>query len=309
LENILVVTDHFSRYAQAFPTSNQTAKTTARVLWEKFFVHYGFPERLHSYQGANFTSKLIAELCALAAIRQSRTTPFHAMGNGMTERFNPTLLQMLGTLDDDRKSDWKSYVAPMCHAYNVTIHSSTGFSPYYIMFVRHPKLAIDSLLGVNVDDLHAKTQHEYTRKLHDRLHHAYKKAREKALGTSEQQKAHYDVKALASKLNAGNLVLVRNVTQRVKQKIGDRWEEDPYIIISQPNHEIPVYDVKRDSPTARKVRRLHRNVLLPLRLVRDSAPKYVILQRRHGIDVNDDRPELRRSERIRRQTSRPTYTV
>jgi len=78
------------------------------------------------------------------------------MGNGMTERFNQTLLQMLGTLDDDQKSDWKLYVAPICHAYNVTIHSSTGFSTYYIMFGRHPRLAIDSLLGVNVDDLHAR---------------------------------------------------------------------------------------------------------------------------------------------------------
>jgi len=58
-ENILVVTDHFSRYAQAFPTTNQTARTTAKVLFEKFFVHYCFPERIHSDKGANFMSGLI----------------------------------------------------------------------------------------------------------------------------------------------------------------------------------------------------------------------------------------------------------
>ena len=49
-DNILVITDHFSRYAQAIPTRNQTAKTTARVLFDNFIVHYGFPARIHSDQ-------------------------------------------------------------------------------------------------------------------------------------------------------------------------------------------------------------------------------------------------------------------
>ena len=65
-KNILVVTDHFSRYAQAFPTKNQTARTTARVLFDNFIVHYGFPARIHSDQGQNFESNLIKELCSIA---------------------------------------------------------------------------------------------------------------------------------------------------------------------------------------------------------------------------------------------------
>ena len=67
-ENILVITDHFSRYAQAIPTRNQTAKTTARVLFENFILHYGFPARIHSDQGQNFESKLIKELCQIAKV-------------------------------------------------------------------------------------------------------------------------------------------------------------------------------------------------------------------------------------------------
>ena len=72
-EKILVITDHFTRYSQAFPTRNELAKTTAKVLFENFIVHYGFPARLHSDQGRNFERSVIQELCSLAAVEKSRT--------------------------------------------------------------------------------------------------------------------------------------------------------------------------------------------------------------------------------------------
>ena len=64
-EHILVVTDHFTRYAQAFPTRNQLAKTTAKILFENFVVHYGFPARIHSDQGRNFESSLLRNCVVL----------------------------------------------------------------------------------------------------------------------------------------------------------------------------------------------------------------------------------------------------
>ena len=109
-EKVLVITDHFSRYAQAIPTRNETAKTTARVLFDHYIVYYGFPARIHSDQGANFKSNLIKELCKIARVEKSRTTPYHPMGNGQVERFNQTVLKMLGTLEDYQKSDWKAHV-------------------------------------------------------------------------------------------------------------------------------------------------------------------------------------------------------
>ena len=101
-ENILVITDHFTRFAHAIPSKNLSAHTTARVLWEYFIQHYSFPARLHSDQGRNFESKVIKELCNLAGIKKSRTTQCNPQGNGQCERFNQTLLD---TLNDDQKSD------------------------------------------------------------------------------------------------------------------------------------------------------------------------------------------------------------
>ncbi len=175
-EDILVITDHFTRYAQAVPTRNQTAKVTAKALFENFIVHYGFMAYLHSDQGRNFEGKVIKELCKLAGVKKTRTTPYHPMGNGMVERFNQTLLNMLGTLDETQKSDWKSFVAPMTHAYNATRHDSTGFSPYYLMFGRHPRLAIDAYLNIPFDKEAENSKVAYVGKLKNRLDFAYKLA-------------------------------------------------------------------------------------------------------------------------------------
>ena len=82
VENILVITDHFWRYAQAILTINQTARTTARVLFDNFVVNFGFPARIHSDQGQNFESNLISELCSIAGVEKSRTTPYHLKGKG-----------------------------------------------------------------------------------------------------------------------------------------------------------------------------------------------------------------------------------
>ena len=96
--HIFDITHHFTQYALAIPTKNQTARTTANALFHGFIIHYGFPRRLHSDQGANFESSVIKELCKLAGVEKSHTSPYRPSGDGMTERMNRILLSMLGTL-------------------------------------------------------------------------------------------------------------------------------------------------------------------------------------------------------------------
>ena len=151
--NVLVVTDRFTRYAQGFVTSNQTAKAVTETFYHGFLVHYGWPERIHSDKGGCFESDLIKELCKIAQVQKSHTTPYHPEGNAQVEKFNHTLLRMIGTLDQDQKDKWQDWVSTLTHTYNCTRCESTGFSPYYLMFGQVPRLPVDIEYGITQPQL------------------------------------------------------------------------------------------------------------------------------------------------------------
>ncbi len=260
-ENILIITDHFTRYALAVPTKNQTARTTAEAFFNNFVVHYGLPKRKHSDQGANFQSKIIKELCQITGMEKSRTTPYHPMGNGLTERFNRTLLNMLGTLQNAQKKNWKSHVAGLVHAYNCTRQTTTGFSPYFLMFGRQPHLPVDLAFGLDDDTKQPSTK--YVDEMKDRLKKAYDLAARSIMTAQGRQKEGYDRRARGAILQPGDRVLVKRVAFDGKHKLADKWEEDTYRIVRQPNDAIPVYVVQKENGEGKK-KTLHRNLLLPI---------------------------------------------
>ena len=262
IENVLVMTDHFTRYAQAIPTRNQTARTTAEALMS-VFQHYGFPRCIHSDQGRNFESTVIKEMCKIAGIKKSRTTPYHPMGNGQCERFNSTLMNMLGTLDEAKKTDWKKYVPGLVHAYNCTKHETTGYAPFFLMFGRHARLAIDIAMGVEPEERQRhRTTTAYAKDMKKRLDLAYELALKQGEKEQERHKGIYDRKIRGSTVEVGDRVLVRKVGFTSRHKLANRWEDNVYEVLEQPNKNVPVYVVKCEE-TSRK-RTLHRNMLLPV---------------------------------------------
>ena len=267
-QHMLVITDHFTRYAMAVPTKNQTARTTAEAFFNNFVVNFGLPKKIHSDQGANFEGKLIKELCNITGMTKSRTTPYHPAGNGMTEKFNRTLLDMLGTIEPAKKSDWKSYVSPIVHAYNCTRHSSTGFSPYFLMFGREPRLPIDLVFGLEINQP-KQPKTKYVQDMRERLRQSYQLASEAAKKSGKRQKTYYDIKSRNSFLHTGDRVLVKIVAFDGKHKLSNKWEEDVYIVLDQPNQSIPVYIVEKENGDGKK-RTLHRNLLLPIGSITDD---------------------------------------
>ena len=74
---------------------------------------------------------------------------------------NRTLLNMLKSLSEKEKSSWPKHLAKLAFAYNVTEHTSTGFSPYFLLFGKQPRLPIDSMFEIDDDTKIRKSYERY----------------------------------------------------------------------------------------------------------------------------------------------------
>ena len=182
----------------------------------------------------------------------------HPQGNGQYERFNSTLCNMLGTLSEEEKSDWKSYLGCMTHAYNCTKHASTTYSPYFLMFGRHPRLLIDVEFGLhkhNCGDNSSKSR--YVQKLRRRLNYAFKKTSKYSDQQAQKYRSSYDKSIRGPQLQEKDIVLVKIVAHKGRHKLQDKWEPEEYVVIEQPIAGTPVYKVQ--PANGGNIRTLHRN--------------------------------------------------
>ena len=132
----LVIQDYFTKWAEAIPIQDQRAACIARQL-TKLFSTYGQPEILHSDQGRNFESTLLAQTLEAFCVQKSRTTAYHPQGDGMVEWFNRSFLQLLRAYVD-KENDWKQYLPLVLYAYHTSVHTSTGCSPFLLTFGHNP---------------------------------------------------------------------------------------------------------------------------------------------------------------------------
>ena len=231
--NVLVITDHFTRYAQAYVTGNQQATTAAKVFIDKFVTNYGYPERILTDQAQAFNGRLYEALCREAKIKKIRTTPYHPQTNGQCEPFNRTLMTMLGALPQDSKVNWQDWVSTLVHAYNCTNTKVTGFSPYFLMFGREPRIPADETFGVTFPNTRWKTIKNYVETLRKCLEWAYQTATEHIKKDMERHELYYDRKAHCMDIVVGDIMLVRQKVFGTTYKIEDKWEIPVYIVLEK----------------------------------------------------------------------------
>eukprot|EP00731_Ephydatia_muelleri_P008908 Em0004g1246a len=107
---ILVASDYFTRWVEAYAIPNQEAVTVANKLVDEFFCRFSVPEQLHSDQGRQFEANVMQEVCRLLQIDKTRTTPYHPQSDGLVERFNRTMLAMLASTVEEDPSNWEQHL-------------------------------------------------------------------------------------------------------------------------------------------------------------------------------------------------------
>jgi len=111
---ILVAEDYFTRWLEAWPIPNQETQTAARKLLNEMFFRFSLPDQILSNQGRQFESGVMEVLCKMLQIEKLRTTPYHLQGDGLVERANYILLNMLFTVVGEHKEAWEAHLRPIC---------------------------------------------------------------------------------------------------------------------------------------------------------------------------------------------------
>jgi hypothetical protein len=142
-EYVLVFTCYLSKWVEAFPMKKIDAKTVAKLLIDEIICRHSAPKVLLSDQGAQFMSSLIKEVCEYFKTKKINTTAYRPQCNGLTERFNATLCQILSMYVSENQDDWDDFLPTTLFAYRVSCQETTKMAPFELLYGRKPCLPND----------------------------------------------------------------------------------------------------------------------------------------------------------------------
>ena len=226
----------------------------ARVLYNNYFSVFGFPQCLMSDQGTEFCGKVIAAMCSLLGVEKIRTTPYHPQTNRSAERVHQTLQHMIGKLDPEKRRWWPAHIGSIIIAYTSTRSLVTGYSPYYLMFERRPRLPIDLPFPMHQMQMLTHTIDEYVASLYDHPWESLVIAQDCAIKEAQRQKRLYDRKVGVVELRPGDHVLVHlDAFRGQRRKLKNRWGDDLHTVVAHVADGIPAYIVKNNRTGKKKV--------------------------------------------------------
>ncbi|UYV84340.1 hypothetical protein LAZ67_X001895, partial [Cordylochernes scorpioides] len=203
---IIVLTDYYTRYAETRAVSEATVKEVSKFLVEDIFLRHGAPQYLISDRGSQFTSNLMKEVMKTCKIKHCFTTSYHPQTNGLTERLNRTLINMLSMYVNTDQKNWDEILPFITHAYNTTIQETTGYSLFFLMFGREPTSLLDDRnISVDIDK---DDYDEYIKHHLDKINRTRKLVINNTIKTQERMKKNYDKKHMERSYEPGELVAV-----------------------------------------------------------------------------------------------------
>lgn len=251
---IVTLVDFATRYPEAIALPSIEAERVAEALVD-IFCRVGVPKEMLTDMGSQFTSALMAEVSRLLSLKQMTTTPYHPMCNGLVERFNGTLKQMLKRMCSERPKDWDRFINAALFAFREVPQESLCFSPFELVYgwsVRGPMAILKELWTNEVKDPQVKSTYQYVIDLREKLEQTCEFARNNLKKAAGRYKIYYDKKARERDMKVGDKVLVLLPTNA--NKLLMHWK-GPYPIVEKLNR----VDYKIDM--GGKLKTFHANLL------------------------------------------------
>ena len=147
---ILVIVDKLTKFAIFIPTTTKIGEIeTAKLFFDHVWKDYGMPLQIISDRDARWSNSFWKEVTRLTGSKRALTTAHHPQADGQTEIMNQVLEVALRTYSNAQRDDWTAHLTPFQHAYNNSVHSSTGHSPLFLLCGFHPTSPESLLSGVN----------------------------------------------------------------------------------------------------------------------------------------------------------------
>ncbi|KAL1282699.1 hypothetical protein QQF64_001502 [Cirrhinus molitorella] len=254
-EHILVVVDYATRYPEAVPLRKATAKAIAQELF-LLASRVGIPKEILTDQGTPFMSRLMADLCRLLGVKQLRTTVYHPQTDGLVERFNQTLKQMLRRVAAEDRRDWDLMLPYVLFGIREVPQASTGFTPFELLFGRQPRGLLDvAKEGWEQQPAPHRTVVEHVKQMRDRLDRVMPLVREHLTKAQQAQQCQYNRAAQPREFQPGDRVMVLVPTAACKFLA--TWQ-GPYTVLEKIG---PVNYHLRQTGRRRETQLYHVNLL------------------------------------------------
>ncbi|XP_058614187.1 LOW QUALITY PROTEIN: uncharacterized protein LOC131528813 [Onychostoma macrolepis] len=207
-EHILVIVDYATRYPEAIPLRKATSKAVAQELF-LLSSRVGIPAEILTDQGTPFMSRLMADLCRLLKVKQLRTTVYHPQTDGLVERFNQTLKQMLRRVAAEDKRDWDRMLPYVLFGIREVPQASTGFTPFELLFGRQPRGLLDIAREAWEQQPAAfRSTIEHVRDMRERIDRVMPLVREHLTKAQQAQQRLYNRAAQPREFQPGDHVMV-----------------------------------------------------------------------------------------------------
>ena len=211
---LMVVVDYLTKMIILRPTfTSATAVDTARIFVDSVVRMHGLPRAIVSDRDTKFTSTFWREVSKTMGTTLAMSSGFHPQTDGQTERANRSIEEMLRAYVGKRQDDWDLRLGMVEFAYNNSVHSSTGFTPFYLCYGRHPVNPVNRLIQVDTKNEAADS---FLRQLADDLDQA-KNNLQKA---QDRQKRNADRRRRDLEIQVGDEVLLSTKTLPVAVAAG-----------------------------------------------------------------------------------------
>ena len=198
--------DYLTKWPEVFATADQTAPTIARLLIEEIISRHGVPSQLLSDRGPSFLSCLVLEVCSVLGIQKLNTSAYHPQSDGLVERFNRTLTDMLAKTARPG-IDWDTQLPYVLFAYRATVQASTAESPFFLLYGRDPRLPTELLLSLPVERTHRQLDNYKSRMMQD-MSEAWTRAKKMIEKAQKKQKTQHDKRSKNANFQVGDRVYV-----------------------------------------------------------------------------------------------------